>query len=52
MTISKNKVVAMQNREQEWERMNFCRDDKGQAHFPTYPLGPGEMDPSPKKKGH
>ena len=49
MSIPRNKAEAMRNREQEWERMNFCRD--GQAHFPTYALGPSEMDPSPKKKG-
>lgn len=50
--IPKTKTTAMHNREQEWERMNFCKDEKGQSHFPTYSLGPSEMDPSPKKKGH
>lgn len=50
-SISLTKKAAMLAREKEWERMNFCKDDKGQAHFPTYPLGPSEMDPSSKKKG-
>jgi len=49
--IPANKKESMKNREELWQRMNFYRDKNGQARFPTYGLGPSEMDPSPKKKG-